>query len=111
MTSIEIAKANDLFRSTFFTSPRHKIITTSGIAHLREHDEPTYHLLLDAVRSFRNFNPDNDPHGEHDFGDIVLFGLKYFWKIDYYDMDFEYGKNPYEQPVARLLTIMLTDEY
>ena len=30
--------------------------------------------LILAVQSFSNFTKDNDPHGEHDFGEIKLEG-------------------------------------
>jgi len=36
-------------------------------------------------RGFDNFNADNDPHGEHDFGSFELEGEKLFWKIDLYE--------------------------
>ncbi|MGL3214052.1 DUF3768 domain-containing protein [Bradyrhizobium sp. BR 1433] len=42
--------------------------------------------LLEAVRKFDSFTEDNDPHGEHDFGAIDLNAVRYFWKIDYYDL-------------------------
>ena len=35
--------------------------------------------------SMRNSPEDNDPHGEHDFGDLDLDGEKLFGKIDCYD--------------------------
>ncbi len=30
--------------------------------------------MLLAVQSFNNFDADNDPHGEHDFGSFELAG-------------------------------------
>jgi hypothetical protein len=42
-------------------------------------------VLLAAVAAFDNFTPDNDPYQERDFGTITLGGVRYFWKIDYYD--------------------------
>ncbi|MCH8957714.1 DUF3768 domain-containing protein, partial [candidate division KSB1 bacterium] len=56
---------------------------------------------------YDNFDDGNDPYGEHDFGVIELTGQpKIYWKIDYYDANFEYGGD-----VNRLLTILLADEY
>ena len=48
MTATEIAEANDLFRTTFFTSPRHKIVLADGIAALREADEPTFMFWIES---------------------------------------------------------------
>ena len=68
--------------------------------------------LLLAVQSFSNFTPDNDPHGEHDFGDIELEGVTYFFKIDYYVPDLRSGAEDAALPeTTRLLTIMRADEY
>jgi hypothetical protein len=38
--------------------------------------------VLAAVQHFGNFNADNDPHGEHDFGIFELDGISLNWKID-----------------------------
>ena len=56
-----IAELNDLVRQTFTGG---KIMMTSGIAAL---DDELKVKVLSAVRSFNNFNGDNDPHKEHDF--------------------------------------------
>lgn len=69
--------------------------------------------LLRGVKTFSKFGPDNDPHHEHDFGSIELFGEKFFWKIDYYDKAMEFGSEDPSDPAqtTRLLTIMLASEY
>ena len=69
--------------------------------------------LLEAVRSFSNFTPDNDPHGEHDFGSLEIDGQTYFWKIDCYDKNCEFGSEDSGDPAqtTRALTIMRADEY
>ena len=38
-----------------------------------------------GVRDYAEFNEDNDPYGEHDFGSLKVAGEKIFWRIDYYD--------------------------
>jgi hypothetical protein len=68
---------------------------------------------LQAVAGFDRFTPDNDPHGEHDFGEFELCSRKFFWKIDYYDPQCELGS---EDPAdvtktTRVLTLMLASEY
>ena len=68
---------------------------------------------LQLVRVFDYFNEDNDPHGEHDFGSFELANFTFFWKIDYYDKDCQFGSEDPANPVktTRVLTIMLAREY
>lgn len=69
--------------------------------------------LLDRVRWFDAFTPDNDPYGEHDFGSLVHAGQTIFWKFDYYDLDLQmHSPDPSNPDVTcRVLTIMLGEEY
>jgi Protein of unknown function (DUF3768) len=55
----------------------------------------------------------NDPYGEHDFGNFTLAGRKFFWKIDAYDANMEFGSEDPADPsqTTRVLTIMLAEEY
>ena len=63
------------------------------------------------------FAPDRTPAGrfvgEHDFGAINFKNETYFWKIDYYDADYNYfSPDPSDPNVTnRVLTIMRGDEY
>lgn len=68
---------------------------------------------MTLVRQFDSFTEDNDPYGEHDFGKIDWKGMVVFWKIDYYDLDLEmHSPDPSDSTVtARVLTVMLDDEY
>mgnify|MGYP005991608811 FL=1 len=69
--------------------------------------------LLDQVRGFDSFTPDNDPYGEHDFGSFIHDDATVFWKIDTYDVDLQmHSPDPSDPAVtARVLTIMLAEEY
>ena len=69
--------------------------------------------LLDQVRGFDAFTPDNDPYGEHDFGSFRHDDITIFWKIDTYDVDLlMHSPDPTDLAVtARVLTIMLAEEY
>ena len=69
--------------------------------------------IIRAVRDYLTFSPDDDPHGEHDFGSIAILGNKFFWKIYYYDKSLEKGSEDPSDPAktTRVLTIMLADEY
>lgn len=69
--------------------------------------------ILSCVREFNDFSPDNDPYGEHDFGSFDYKGNKIFWKIDYYDKNLRFCSDDpaNETKTARVITIMLADEY
>ena len=100
-----IAKLNDELRASIPHLPYpHQMVLTDEVATL-----PTEQLaeLLYQVKNFCEFSEDNDPHGEHDFGKIMLRGDDFFWKFDYYDQDQKY----FEENGQRILTIMFAHEY
>jgi hypothetical protein len=70
-------------------------------------------MVIRRVATFSEFTPENDPHGEHDFGSFALAGRKFFWKIDAYDKALEFGSEDPAGPskTTRVLTIMLVSEY
>lgn len=39
-------------------------------------------IIIQMVKNFNDFNQDNDPWEEHDFGSFDFEGTKYFWKIE-----------------------------
>lgn len=86
-----------------------KIVLTRGVASL---SVDCLRRLLRAVQRFDAFTPDNDPWGEHDFGQVVLDDEPYFWKIDAYDFNLEFGSpDPADRSVTRrVLTIMTAHE-
>ncbi len=95
---------NDIFRKSLGMTGAGRVVMTSGVDGLS--DEIRTKVLL-AVRDYDKFDDGNDPYGEHDFGVIELTGQpKIYWKIDYYDANFEFGGD-----VNRLLTILLASEY
>jgi hypothetical protein len=103
----KIRVLNDNFRSMFIGGT---VVMTHGVSELPI-DVKAEALLL--VRNFKDFTADNDPHGEHDFGSFEVAGDTFFWKIDYYDLDCQYGSEDPSDPekTTRVLTIMLAEEY
>lgn len=103
----KIAAQNDKFRKTFCGG---KVVVTCGIASLPTKQQAE---IMQRVRTFDKFTEDNDPYGEHDFGAISFKNDTYFWKIDYYDTDYNYLSPDASDPnvTNRVLTIMRGDEY
>ncbi|MBR1604838.1 MAG: DUF3768 domain-containing protein [Alphaproteobacteria bacterium] len=102
-----IRELNDEFRKTLKGG---KVLITKGVAKLSVTEQIA---IMEKVKNFNQFTHDNDPNGEHDFGAFDYCGIKYFWKIDYYDVDYLYlSPDPSKIAVTnRVLTIMRADEY
>jgi hypothetical protein len=105
--SDRIRVLNDNFRSMFVGG---RVVMTQGVDVL---PIDTKARVLLAVQSFSDFTKENDPHGEHDFGDFQIEGETYFFKIDYYALDMDGGSEDPADPsvTTRVLTIMPADEY
>ena len=86
------------------------VLVTNGIAGL---DPSAINQILAAVASFDSFNPDNDPHGEHDCAILKVAGIEVLWKIDYYDRSRRFHSPDAADPkvTVRVLTVMRADEY
>jgi hypothetical protein len=102
-----VRELNDRARQTFTGC---RVVITQGIASLDEH---VISAILAQVRSYDSFTPDNDPYGEHDFGSFHNGAVQVFWRWDYYDLDYSmHSPDPADEAVtARVLTIMLAEEY
>ena len=85
---------------------------TNGVRSL---DGQSLEKLIKLVKEFNQFDPENDPYGEHDFGSVEFEGVKYFFKIDYYakGSNFQRGsEDPSDEAITtRILTLMRADEY
>lgn len=102
-----IRALNDAFRKAFEGG---QVFLSSGVDTLPSDVKA---MAIRKVATFSDFNEDNDPHGEHDFGSFELAGRKFFWKIDYYDRRLKWGSEDPSDPnrTTRVLTIMLAEEY
>ena len=98
----EIARLNDDFRRTTMRD----IFITPGVQAF-----PDVFELVEAVREFNTFTPDNDPNGWHDFGIIPWHNESTYWKIDPYDQNLQYWCDPLSPECRRILTILLAEEY
>jgi Protein of unknown function (DUF3768) len=102
-----IRELNDRLRTTFTGG---RVFTTDGVAALPDTMKVD---ILQRVRTFDQFDADNDPHREHDFGSFEIAGEQFFFKIDYYNRNLDGGSEDPADPDAttRVLTIMLASEY
>ena len=102
-----IARLNDKLRKTLRGG---HIMVTRGVRSLDGFEAAA---LIRAIATYDSFGPDNNPHGERDFGDIELCGTTLLWKIDYYDHKLEFASPDAADPAqtVRVLTVMLECEY
>ncbi len=82
-----IARLNDKLRKT---GEGGTIMVTQGVLALKGFDRS---ILAAALANYDEFDVDNDPHGERDFGDFSLFQTAIYFKIDYYDSELKFGSN------------------
>jgi hypothetical protein len=109
MSAERIRELNDQLRTTL--DPRFgRVLMTAGVNALPSDVKA---MVIRRVATFSEFNANNDPHGEHDFGNFELAGRKFFFKIDYFDTNMEFGSEDPADPAktTRVLTIMLAEEY
>ena len=108
----ENAKRNDAFRKAVLIRPQTngRCNLTRSVAAL---EKDALERVKEAISSFSEFNTDNDPHREHDFGAVEVDGVpKVFWKIDYCeDETMQFGETEGPENAFRVMTIMFADEY
>lgn len=105
--STTIRALNDAFRASLKGGA---VMFTAGVA---DRGAAFQERILQAVRTYDAFDPDNDPYGEHDFGRIELDGEAFLFKIDYYDLALSAHSPDPANPdlTSRVLTIMLAQEW
>src|SRR5229473_8306682 len=85
MSAEKIRALNDALRMTMTGG---RVMLTAGVDALPSDVKA---MVIRRVATFSEFTPENDPHKEHDFGSFTLVGWKFFWKIDAYDADLQFG--------------------
>jgi len=108
-TRERIRELNDAFRKTL-NPTLGRTMLTAGVNSL---PSDVRAMVIRKVATFDAFTEDNDPNGEHDFGNFELAGHRFFFKLDYYDRKLEFGSDDPADPAktTRVLTIVLADEY
>ncbi len=104
-----IRELNDAFR----TGKRPDLGVVVGTDGVQAYGTAFLATALQMTQAFTAFTPDNDPHGEHDFGSFTVDDELVYWKIDYFDQAMKYGsENPADEAsTCRVLTIFLASEY
>lgn len=102
-----IARLNDQLRTT---GTGGTIVVTQGVLRITGYDPVT---LAAALANYDGFDADNDPYGERDFGDLVYQGWDLLWKVDYFDLNHQFGSDDPADPAktSRVLTVMLASEW
>ena len=100
-------KLNDEFRLTLEGG---KVMLSRAVAAL---PLSARNEVIWAVRLFSEFTHETDPYEEHEFGAVMCHDVRYFWKIDCYDLSLKYRSSDPSDPAftIRVLTIMRGDEY
>ena len=106
----DIKTLNDNFRRTFSGG---RVMLTCGINAKSQSEQAE---ILNQVRCFNNFTTANNPYNEHDFGSFNYKGEQIYWKIDYYDKNYQFCSEDPSNPnitnrVMTIMTIMLAEEY
>lgn len=102
-----IRHLNDLLRCKGIGG---EVMVTAGIDAL---GDVAVAQILQAVAALTDFDEENDPHGERDFGRLTVEGRLILFKIDYFDTTLTYRSPDPADPTKtiRVMTIMLADEY
>jgi len=108
-TTASIRALNDLLRTQGIGG---QVIAVGSLAHME--DVGLRQKVVTAVREHEIVTGDkDDPYSEHDFGQVVVDGQKFLWKIDYYDLDYKYASAAPEnaEMTRRVLSIMFASDY
>lgn len=102
-----IARLNDQLRKTGIGGT---IMITDELRRVTGFDPE---ILVADLANYDEFDSDNDPHGERDFGLISYKSEDVIWKVDYYDKSLEFGSEDPADPAvtSRVLVLMLARQW
>ena len=111
-----IAAQNDAFRRSILgttpvaDAPQGQFVMTRGVAALGPDAQQE---LTHRVATFDGFNADSDPQGWHEMGVIDFDGTTVWFKLDLYDVNYQFGSPEPSDPAQtrRVLTLLLPSEY
>lgn len=89
-----IQQKNDNFRMNLLehaSKEQRHFMPSPAIQHLYKTSPKDFYKVLEEAMFYKGFTADNDPWGEHDMALFSYNGTRYFWKIEYYDKNFEGG--------------------
>lgn len=108
MSKREMIRAfNDAFRTTLEGG---KVFITSGVDALPSDVKA---MAIKKMMAYDAFDDEEELYGEHHFGSFTLSGYAFFFRIDAYDKNMEYGSPDPTDPTVtkRVLVLMLAEEY
>ena len=109
----QIARLNDRVRHGLDRSAR--TVLSRGVHAAFCAGDPREALLAQAalMQAVRRHTFADDAHDERVFGKFAFRGQNILFKLDYFDLDLEYGsEDPADaSQTTRVLTIMLSEEY
>ena len=103
----KIRALNDRLRTT---GQGGQIVITPGVQVL---GKAKIAEIIAKIQTFNEFDENNDPYKEHDFGKVVVDGKAILFKIDYYDRSYRFASpDPNDEAITnRVMTIMLQEDY
>ena len=111
-----IAAQNDAFRRSILgttpvaDAPQGQFVMTRGVAALGLDEQLE---LPRRVAAFDTFIAESDPQGWHEMGVIDFDGTTVWFKLDLYDVNYQFGSPEPSDPAQtrRVLTLLLPSEY
>ncbi len=103
----EIRRLNDQFRTTFRGG---QILLTASVAELPDMVKAS---ALEKVAAFKDFNEENDPYQERDYGSFDHCDREVWFKIDYYNLTLDSAsEDPADvSKTKRIMTIGLAQDW
>jgi hypothetical protein len=102
-----IRELNDNFRNSFRGG---QVLLTSSIAELPDMVKAS---ALEKVASFKDFNEENDPAEEHDYGSFDHCDREVWFKIDAYNLTMDAVSEDPADPAKtkRIMTVGLAQDW